>query len=158
MGQKAKGLKSCLLWPRLTSFLTPRNPYSSLYYSCNYAVTNVSVLIQWWRNSPMNDSTLACADSAYFIGQFTFWHTGSVSASVLFHSSKPTPETSDVQSMCEVHEDEKINIYCLTCSIPTCSMCKVFGSHKDCEVAPLKSVYQVQKVKDFVLDAARLHK
>ncbi|XP_060755753.1 tripartite motif-containing protein 55b isoform X2 [Neoarius graeffei] len=60
-------------------------------------------------------------------------------------SSKPAPEGTDNQPMCEVHEDEKINIYCLTCSIPTCSMCKVFGSHKDCEVAPLKSVYQVQK-------------
>ncbi|XP_060755752.1 tripartite motif-containing protein 55b isoform X1 [Neoarius graeffei] len=62
-------------------------------------------------------------------------------------SSKPAPEGTDNQPMCEVHEDEKINIYCLTCSIPTCSMCKVFGSHKDCEVAPLKSVYQVQKTE-----------
>ncbi|KAL0156628.1 hypothetical protein M9458_047874, partial [Cirrhinus mrigala] len=49
------------------------------------------------------------------------------------------------QPMCEVHEDEKINIYCLTCGVPTCSMCKVFGSHKDCEVAPLNSIYQTQK-------------
>uniref|UniRef100_A0A672PRK3 Tripartite motif-containing protein 54 n=1 Tax=Sinocyclocheilus grahami TaxID=75366 RepID=A0A672PRK3_SINGR len=49
--------------------------------------------------------------------------------------------------MCEVHEDEKINIHCLTCGIPTCSMCKVFGSHKDCEVAPLNSIYQTQKTE-----------
>ncbi|XP_050958389.1 tripartite motif-containing protein 54-like [Labeo rohita] len=49
--------------------------------------------------------------------------------------------------MCEVHEDEKINIYCLTCGVPTCSMCKVFGSHKDCEVAPLNSIYQTQKTE-----------
>lgn len=53
--------------------------------------------------------------------------------------------------MCEVHEDEKINIYCLTCGVPTCSMCKVFGSHKDCEVAPLNSIYQTQKVKTLTL-------
>ncbi|MCI4391603.1 hypothetical protein PGIGA_G00136450 [Pangasianodon gigas] len=62
-------------------------------------------------------------------------------------SSRPAPERTDDQPMCEVHEDEKINIYCLTCSVPTCSLCKVFGSHKDCEVAPLKSVYQVQKTE-----------
>ncbi|KAM9320185.1 E3 ubiquitin-protein ligase TRIM63 [Gastrophryne carolinensis] len=47
--------------------------------------------------------------------------------------------------MCEKHEDEKINIYCITCQVPTCSMCKVFGAHKDCEVSPLQSVYQTQK-------------
>ncbi|XP_046733237.1 tripartite motif-containing protein 55b isoform X2 [Silurus meridionalis] len=62
-------------------------------------------------------------------------------------TSKPAPQRTDDQPMCEVHEDEKINIYCLTCSVPTCSMCKVFGSHKDCEVSPLKSVYQVQKTE-----------
>ncbi|XP_062449911.1 E3 ubiquitin-protein ligase TRIM63 isoform X1 [Rhea pennata] len=47
--------------------------------------------------------------------------------------------------MCKEHEDERINIYCLTCEVPTCSMCKVFGVHKDCEVAPLQSVFQGQK-------------
>uniref|UniRef100_A0A8C3G6A9 RING-type E3 ubiquitin transferase n=1 Tax=Cyclopterus lumpus TaxID=8103 RepID=A0A8C3G6A9_CYCLU len=40
---------------------------------------------------------------------------------------------------------EKINIYCLSCETPTCSMCKVFGKHKDCDVAPLSSVYMRQK-------------
>ncbi|XP_045910197.1 E3 ubiquitin-protein ligase TRIM63 [Micropterus dolomieu] len=49
------------------------------------------------------------------------------------------------EPMCQEHEDEKINIYCVTCQVPTCSMCKVFGQHKDCEVAPLASVYQAQK-------------
>ncbi|KAG8441985.1 hypothetical protein GDO86_010964 [Hymenochirus boettgeri] len=47
--------------------------------------------------------------------------------------------------MCEEHEDEKINIYCLNCEVPTCSMCKVFGAHKDCQVAPLTQVFQNQK-------------
>ncbi|XP_068773385.1 E3 ubiquitin-protein ligase TRIM63 isoform X2 [Struthio camelus] len=47
--------------------------------------------------------------------------------------------------MCKEHEDERINIYCLTCEVPTCSMCKVFGAHKDCEVAPLQSIFQGQK-------------
>uniref|UniRef100_A0A3B1K617 RING-type E3 ubiquitin transferase n=1 Tax=Astyanax mexicanus TaxID=7994 RepID=A0A3B1K617_ASTMX len=62
-------------------------------------------------------------------------------------SSKPAPQRTDDQPMCEVHEDEKINIYCVTCAKPTCSLCKVFGEHKDCEVAPLKSVYQTQKTE-----------
>ncbi|XP_076869503.1 tripartite motif-containing protein 55b isoform X2 [Brachyhypopomus gauderio] len=62
-------------------------------------------------------------------------------------SSRPTLERKADQPMCEVHQDEKINIYCLTCAVPTCSMCKVFGSHKDCEVSPLKSVYQLQKTE-----------
>ncbi|XP_073398674.1 E3 ubiquitin-protein ligase TRIM63 isoform X2 [Dendrobates tinctorius] len=49
--------------------------------------------------------------------------------------------------MCEKHEDERINIYCMTCQVPTCSMCKVFGAHKDCEVSPLQNVYQTQKTE-----------
>nr|XP_005895932.1 PREDICTED: E3 ubiquitin-protein ligase TRIM63 isoform X3 [Bos mutus] len=40
-----------------------------------------------------------------------------------------------------------IDIYCLTCEVPTCSMCKVFGAHKACEVAPLQSVFQGQKTE-----------
>ncbi|KAG7219088.1 hypothetical protein INR49_004146 [Caranx melampygus] len=55
------------------------------------------------------------------------------------------PEQQQQQLMCEEHEDEKINIYCLSCQTPTCSMCKVFGQHKDCDVAPLSSVYTRQK-------------
>uniref|UniRef100_A0A8C6WMX4 Tripartite motif-containing protein 54 n=1 Tax=Neogobius melanostomus TaxID=47308 RepID=A0A8C6WMX4_9GOBI len=43
--------------------------------------------------------------------------------------------------MCEEHPDEKINIYCVLCETPTCSLCKVFGRHRDCEVAPLGTVY-----------------
>ncbi|XP_051970045.1 tripartite motif-containing protein 55b isoform X1 [Xyrauchen texanus] len=62
-------------------------------------------------------------------------------------SSRPSPERKVDQPMCEVHEDEKINIYCLTCGVPTCSMCKVFGAHKICEVAPLNSIYQMQKTE-----------
>ncbi|XP_076848754.1 E3 ubiquitin-protein ligase TRIM63a [Brachyhypopomus gauderio] len=49
--------------------------------------------------------------------------------------------------MCQEHEDERINIYCVTCQVPTCSMCKVFGKHKDCEVSTLKGVYEEQKAE-----------
>lgn len=52
--------------------------------------------------------------------------------------------------MCEEHEDERINIYCLNCEMPTCSLCKIFGAHKDCQVAPLTNVYQQQKVSTFL--------
>ncbi|XP_063770991.1 tripartite motif-containing protein 54 [Pseudophryne corroboree] len=60
-------------------------------------------------------------------------------------SSRPLNTKSEQHLMCEEHEEEKINIYCLSCETPTCSMCKVFGAHKDCEVAPLSSVYKRQK-------------
>ncbi|XP_044311336.1 tripartite motif-containing protein 54-like [Varanus komodoensis] len=48
---------------------------------------------------------------------------------------------------CEEHEEEKINIYCVTCAVPTCSLCKVFGEHKECEVAPLSDIYARQKAE-----------
>ncbi|MGH0181284.1 UNVERIFIED_CONTAM: hypothetical protein FKN15_006108, partial [Acipenser sinensis] len=62
-------------------------------------------------------------------------------------SSRPIHTKLEQQLMCEEHEEEKINIYCLTCETPTCSMCKVFGAHKDCEVAPLQNVYKRQKTE-----------
>ncbi|KAG7224310.1 hypothetical protein INR49_000553 [Caranx melampygus] len=46
---------------------------------------------------------------------------------------------------CSDHEGEKVNIYCLTCLVPTCSLCKVFGAHQSCQVAPLTDIYQQQK-------------
>ncbi|XP_074832391.1 E3 ubiquitin-protein ligase TRIM63 isoform X1 [Carettochelys insculpta] len=61
------------------------------------------------------------------------------------YSSRPLKQGN--HPMCKEHEDEKINIYCLTCEVPTCSMCKVFGAHKDCEVAPLQNVFQGQKME-----------
>uniref|UniRef100_A0A8C5QSJ0 Tripartite motif-containing protein 54 n=1 Tax=Leptobrachium leishanense TaxID=445787 RepID=A0A8C5QSJ0_9ANUR len=61
-------------------------------------------------------------------------------------TSRPLSTKSEQHLRCEEHEDEKINIYCLSCETPTCSMCKVFGAHKDCEVAPLSNIYKRQKV------------
>ncbi|XP_076017226.1 tripartite motif-containing protein 55-like [Genypterus blacodes] len=62
-------------------------------------------------------------------------------------SSKPEPEKKEETPVCDVHEGEKINIYCVTHGVPTCSMCKVFGAHKDCEVAPITSIYQTKKTE-----------
>lgn len=60
-------------------------------------------------------------------------------------TAAPVKPKVSTEPLCEEHKDEKINIYCVTHQIPTCSMCKVFGQHKDCEVSPLGSVYQAQK-------------
>ncbi|XP_055747268.1 E3 ubiquitin-protein ligase TRIM63-like [Salvelinus fontinalis] len=57
-------------------------------------------------------------------------------------SSKPAG-----QPTCEEHNGEKVNIYCITCQVPTCSLCKVFGAHNTCQVAPLTQVYQQQKAE-----------
>ncbi|XP_029013186.1 tripartite motif containing 101 isoform X2 [Betta splendens] len=46
---------------------------------------------------------------------------------------------------CSDHEGEKVNIYCLTCQVPICSLCKVFGAHQFCQVAPLTDIYQQKK-------------
>ncbi|KAK0151664.1 Tripartite motif-containing protein 55 [Merluccius polli] len=62
-------------------------------------------------------------------------------------SPKEAPPAEPEQPSCEEHPEEKINIYCVTCSTPTCSLCKVFGSHKDCEVAPLHNIFQEQKAE-----------
>ncbi|KAM4797109.1 E3 ubiquitin-protein ligase TRIM63 isoform 2-T2 [Rhinophrynus dorsalis] len=62
-------------------------------------------------------------------------------------TSRPEKKKKENHPMCEKHEDEKINIFCLSCQVPTCSMCKVFGAHKDCEVSPLQGVYQSQKTE-----------
>ncbi|XP_074867803.1 tripartite motif-containing protein 54-like [Carettochelys insculpta] len=58
-------------------------------------------------------------------------------------SSRPLLKTE--HPSCEEHEEERINIYCMTCGVPTCSLCKVFGEHKECEVAPLSDIYMKQK-------------
>ncbi|XP_059184128.1 E3 ubiquitin-protein ligase TRIM63-like [Centropristis striata] len=57
----------------------------------------------------------------------------------------PLKDKDAKEPKCTEHEDERINIYCISCQTPTCSMCKVFGQHKDCEVSPLHAIYQSQK-------------
>ncbi|XP_076858208.1 tripartite motif-containing protein 54 [Brachyhypopomus gauderio] len=57
----------------------------------------------------------------------------------------PLKAAGSTEPLCEVHEDERVNIYCVSHQVPTCSLCKIFGQHKDCEVSPLGSVYEAQK-------------
>ncbi|XP_051516721.1 tripartite motif-containing protein 54-like [Myxocyprinus asiaticus] len=61
-------------------------------------------------------------------------------------SARPPPKPL-AQLTCEEHDDEKLNIYCITCQVPTCSLCKVFGAHKSCQVTPLPDIYQQQKAE-----------
>uniref|UniRef100_A0A3P9K3T5 RING-type E3 ubiquitin transferase n=1 Tax=Oryzias latipes TaxID=8090 RepID=A0A3P9K3T5_ORYLA len=60
-------------------------------------------------------------------------------------ASPASPPPLPAELTCSDHEGEKVNIYCLTCQVPTCSLCKVFGGHQSCQVAPLTDVYQRQK-------------
>nr|XP_055044235.1 tripartite motif containing 101 isoform X1 [Misgurnus anguillicaudatus] len=61
-------------------------------------------------------------------------------------SSRPPPKPP-AQLTCDEHDDEKLNIYCIECQVPTCSLCKVFGAHKNCKVVPLSDVYEQQKTE-----------
>uniref|UniRef100_A0A3Q3WGL7 Tripartite motif containing 101 n=1 Tax=Mola mola TaxID=94237 RepID=A0A3Q3WGL7_MOLML len=63
-------------------------------------------------------------------------------------SPLPPPPALPGQVTCSDHEDEKVNIYCVSCQVLTCSLCKVFGAHQSCQVAPMTDVYQQQKVTD----------
>uniref|UniRef100_I3KSL9 Tripartite motif containing 63a n=1 Tax=Oreochromis niloticus TaxID=8128 RepID=I3KSL9_ORENI len=67
------------------------------------------------------------------------------------------------------YEDERINIYCVTCSTPTCSMCKVFGQHRDCQVPPLllpavangsvqAAMTQMEETRCLVEESVELHR
>uniref|UniRef100_A0A8C5WN85 Uncharacterized protein n=1 Tax=Laticauda laticaudata TaxID=8630 RepID=A0A8C5WN85_LATLA len=60
---------------------------------------------------------------------------------------KQAPLLKTEHPTCEEHEEENINIYCVTCAVPTCSLCKVFGEHKECEVAPLSDICTKQKAE-----------
>ena len=58
---------------------------------------------------------------------------------------EPTPPPAQHVPICDEHENERLNIFCLTCQKPTCSMCKVFGKHQGCEVVPIKKAYDDHK-------------
>ncbi|XP_068452823.1 tripartite motif-containing protein 54-like [Clinocottus analis] len=61
------------------------------------------------------------------------------------NAASPRPPPLPAQVTCSDHEGERVNIYCLTCQVPTCSLCKVFGAHRSCQVVPLTDIYQQKK-------------
>lgn len=63
-----------------------------------------------------------------------------------FFRAFSSPVSPDQPLRCSIHKTERLNIYCLTCGLLTCSLCKVFGAHQSCQVAPLSHVCQQKKV------------
>jgi len=62
---------------------------------------------------------------------------------------KPTIEHKPAEEVikCSEHPDENISIYCVTCQKPTCSLCKIFGSHSNCEVATFQDMHSTLKLE-----------
>lgn len=50
--------------------------------------------------------------------------------------------------MCLEHEDEKVNMYCVTDDQLICALCKLVGRHRDHQVAALSERYDKLKVSD----------
>lgn len=48
--------------------------------------------------------------------------------------------------MCLEHEDEKVNMYCVTDDQLICALCKLVGRHRDHQVAALSDRYDKLKV------------
>ncbi|XP_077568302.1 tripartite motif-containing protein 54-like [Stigmatopora nigra] len=57
----------------------------------------------------------------------------------------PLPPSPPAQVICSQHADEKVNIYCTTCQLAICSLCKVFGEHQSCQVQSLEDALQNKK-------------
>lgn len=50
--------------------------------------------------------------------------------------------------MCLEHEDEKVNMYCVTDEQLICALCKLVGRHRDHQVAALGDRYDKLKVRN----------
>ncbi|XP_057685381.1 tripartite motif-containing protein 54-like [Corythoichthys intestinalis] len=59
--------------------------------------------------------------------------------------SLPLPPSLPAQVICSQHSDEKVNIYCVSCQLAICSLCKVFGEHESCQVQSLEDAMQHKK-------------
>ncbi len=52
--------------------------------------------------------------------------------------------------MCLEHEDEKVNMYCVTDEQLICALCKLVGRHRDHQVAALSDRYDKLKVRNYL--------
>ena len=52
--------------------------------------------------------------------------------------------SSDVLK-CDIHDDEKINMYCIACDQLICALCKLVGEHKEHEVNDLNTCYKLKQ-------------
>ncbi|KAM6344533.1 tripartite motif-containing protein 54-like [Alca torda] len=67
-----------------------------------------------------------------------------------------TQEKRQLSQICEEH-GENINLMCLTDDEPICAICKLFGKHKDHNVAKVSDVYSARK-KTFTTKLNLVHK
>ncbi|KAI1898999.1 hypothetical protein AGOR_G00078160 [Albula goreensis] len=58
---------------------------------------------------------------------------------------EPLPDSHLRGLMCLEHEDEKVNMYCVTDEQLICSLCKLVGRHRDHQVASLADRYEKLK-------------
>ncbi|KAG7463739.1 hypothetical protein MATL_G00179920 [Megalops atlanticus] len=58
---------------------------------------------------------------------------------------EPLPDSHLRGLMCLEHEDEKVNMYCVTDEQLICSLCKLVGRHRDHQVASLSDRYEKLK-------------
>uniref|UniRef100_A0A4W5MDX9 E3 ubiquitin-protein ligase Midline-1 n=1 Tax=Hucho hucho TaxID=62062 RepID=A0A4W5MDX9_9TELE len=61
---------------------------------------------------------------------------------------EPMPDCHIRGLMCLEHEDEKVNMYCVTDEQLICALCKLVGRHRDHQVAALSDRYEKLKVRD----------
>lgn len=59
---------------------------------------------------------------------------------------EPIPDSHIRGLMCLEHEDEKVNMYCVTDEQLICALCKLVGRHRDHQVAALSERYDKLKV------------
>ncbi|KAB1252898.1 E3 ubiquitin-protein ligase Midline-1 [Camelus dromedarius] len=63
---------------------------------------------------------------------------------------EPIPDSHIRGLMCLEHEDEKVNMYCVTDDQLICALCKLVGRHRDHQVAALSERYD--KLKNWICD------
>ena len=61
---------------------------------------------------------------------------------------EPLPDSHLRGLQCLEHEDEKVNMYCVTDEQLICSLCKLVGRHRDHQVAALNDRYEKLKVSE----------
>uniref|UniRef100_A0A663M3P8 E3 ubiquitin-protein ligase Midline-1 n=1 Tax=Athene cunicularia TaxID=194338 RepID=A0A663M3P8_ATHCN len=64
---------------------------------------------------------------------------------------EPIPDSHIRGLMCLEHEDEKVNMYCVTDDQLICALCKLVGRHRDHQVAALSERYDKLKVSKLCL-------
>ena len=79
-------------------------------------------------------------------------YTASYGIQAKWPSRRPTPlyVVSSVEPFvnlekCTVddHRTQNLNIYCRTCQVLTCTLCKCFGKHQKCHVIPLRLFFKM---------------